>query len=235
MIEYYFEIEHGPELRFQVKLDRTGPLGSTEESPAFWTALDYHRCDVCPLRLVGTGQHCPPAIELQEIIKSFSPIVSYHQAFVRVVTPEREFSRRCDVQVGLNSLLGVVMATSGCPILSHLRPLAHFHLPFATAEETVFRTVGAYLLRQYLLMKEGGTPDFELRGLEQLYEQLVSVNTCFLQRIRAASAKDANLNAVIRLDSFSLIVLFSLKDGLAHEKLRYFSGLFQRGQEAVVA
>jgi hypothetical protein len=224
MIEYHFEIEDGPKLQFQVVLDRTCTDAIDAADHPLWTELDYHQCHNCPLKKAEGHRRCPAAVDLEDIIASFSNVTSYSLAQVRVVTPEREFSRNCEVQVGLNSLLGVVMATSGCPILSQLRPLANFHLPFATADETVFRTVGAYLVKQYLIMKEGGTPDFELKQLGTFYEKLVTVNTCFVERIRAASSMDANLNAVIRHDSFSLIVLFSLQDGLAHEKVRYFSG-----------
>ena len=39
-----------------------------------------------------------------------------------------------------------MMATSACPITSQLKALTHYHLPFASAEETLFRAVAAYLL-----------------------------------------------------------------------------------------
>jgi hypothetical protein len=115
------------------------------------------------------------------------------------------------------------MATSACPLISQLRPLAYFHLPFATSEETIFRTVGTYLVKQYLLMNDGVKPDFELHGLNQIYSELITVNTNFADRIRHASEKDANLNALVRHDSFSLLVLFALKEGLKNEKIRYFA------------
>ena len=34
--------------------------------------------------------------------------------------------------------------------MESLKPMVRFHLPFATVEETVFRSVSTYLLSQYL-------------------------------------------------------------------------------------
>lgn len=115
------------------------------------------------------------------------------------------------------------MATSACPVINQLRALANFHLPFATPEETIFRTVGAYLVKQYLLMNDGEQPDFELKGLKRVYSDLVIVNAALVKRIRAASEKDANLNAAVHHDSFSVIFLHALEDGLKSERVQFFS------------
>lgn len=53
------------------------------------------------------------------------------------------------MQIGLYSLLGLVMATSGCPHLDFLRPLALHPLPFSSIHETVFRVSSSYLTEQY--------------------------------------------------------------------------------------
>ena len=119
--------------------------------------------------------------------------------------------KRTDAQTGLRALFGLVMATSGCPILSRLRGLARTHLPFSTMEETIFRTVGAYLIQQFLIQKNGGEPDWELKGLYLLYEQLQEVNRCFKARIDAASEQDANMNALGSLIYLAMGVSFSLE------------------------
>ena len=78
---------------------------------------------------------------------------------------------------GLQSLFGLMMATSGCPILSRLRPLADYHLPFADIDETVHRVVGTYLMRQYFEGQETGTePDLELTALKDYYKELEIVD-----------------------------------------------------------
>jgi hypothetical protein len=223
MIEYQFDIEGGGTFQFQVDVQRQYTQEIDRADHPFWTELEYHQCDNCPLAK-GCWKHCPVAVDLRHVFAAFSPLASFRKVAVSVRTPEREYRHYCDLQIGLNSLMGLIMATSACPILAELRPLARFHLPFATREETIFRTVGAYLVKQYFVMKDGGKPDFELRGLSQLYEDLVVVNTCFVERIRAASAKDANLNAIIRYDTFSLLILVALKRELTNERLKFFCG-----------
>jgi len=131
---------------------------------------------------------------------------------------DRSYEMDCDVQTALGSLLGLAMASSACPILGQLRGLARFHLPFAEFEETLFRTVGLYLLRQYFIAKDGGIPDFELVGLAELYDELQEVNRAFKRRIEAISPRDASINAVTLLASLSALVAMSLDSGL--EQLR---------------
>ena len=226
LIHYHFLIEGKESLKFSVDLKRKYSKEKDAERHPFWAALNYHKCVVCPLS-GSEFHHCPVAVDLQDVMATFSDTISHRRAEMHVLTPEREFVHHCDVQTGLNSLLGLIMATSACPILSQLRPLANFHLPFATAEETLYRTVGAYLVKQYFVLQNGNKPDFELAGLGVLYQKLISLNTCFAARVRSASEQDANINAVIRMDNFSILVLFALKDNLMHEKVKFYSGYEQ--------
>jgi len=53
-------------------------------------------------------------------------------------------------------------------------------------EETRFRTVGSYLLKQYFVRKSGGVADLELRGLAQFYEAVRTVSQAFKRRVDAA-------------------------------------------------
>ena len=134
---------------------------------------------------------------------------------VTMRNPRRTCVKETDAQMGLEALLALVMATSACPILSRLRSQALFHLPFASIDETIYRTVGDYLIKQYFIMKDGGQPDFALAGLDALYRDLARLNICFFSRIQAACTKDANLNAVVVLRSLSEIVSMSLEERLA--------------------
>jgi len=131
---------------------------------------------------------------------------------VEVRTEERLHSKRTDAQTALRSLMGLVMATGACPILSRLKGLARFHLPFASMEETIFRTAGAYLIQHFFIFRDGGTPDLELKGLNALYSDLQLVNRCFKERIDAASERDASMNAVASLVYLAMGVSFSLAD-----------------------
>lgn len=212
-VKYVFELENGGTVRFEVDPERAVDPGAGSADDPEWMALAYHQCENCPLDR-ATHRRCPPAGDLQHILDAFRNVDSTARATVQVRTNERTSSRRCDVQTGLGSLLGLVMATSGCPILARMQPMGRTHLPFASIEETVFRTASAYLLEQYFVARRGGTPDYELDGLRDLYEQLGVVNVAFARRIRAAAQKDAGMNAITQLFSLGTLVSMSLDDEL---------------------
>jgi len=214
MVEYEFTLADGRVHRFVVGGDEERPI--TAELPS-WTALTFHQCGNCPLTTADT-RRCPAATDVFRIAERFADKLSYERVHVRVQRGDRSYEMDCDVQTGLGSLLGLAMASSGCPILGQLRGLARFHLPFAEFEETLFRTVALYLLRQYFIAKDGGIPDFELVGLADLYDQLLEVNRAFKRRIEAISPRDASINAVTLLASLSALVAMSLDSGL--EQLR---------------
>jgi hypothetical protein len=214
MVEYEFTLADGRVHRFVVGGDEPRP--STAELPG-WTRLDFHQCANCPLSLDQT-RRCPPAADVHRIAEHFADKLSYERVHVRVQRGDRSYEIDCDVQTGLGSLLGLVMASSGCPILGQLRGLARFHLPFAEFEETLFRTVGLYLVRQYFVARDGGRPDFELAGLQRLYDDLQEVNRAFKRRIEGVSPRDASINAVTMLFSLAALVQMSLESGL--EQLR---------------
>lgn len=179
-----------------------------------WTLLSTHQCSVCPIENVA-GARCPGAVSLVELVDSFRDLLSYSDVEVLVVTQHRTVFRRTTVQKALSSLMGLYMATSGCPILGRLKPMARFHLPFATREETIFRAVGAYLTAQYFLEKQGRPFDLELEGLREMYHQIHQVNVDMTKRLRNVSAGDASLNAVVLLDLFAQELPFSINENLA--------------------
>jgi hypothetical protein len=218
LVEYEFTLANGRVHRFVVGGDEDPP--TTSELPA-WTRLDFSQCGNCPLSLADTPR-CPVAVDVFRIAERFATELSFERVHVRAHRAGRTYEIDCDVQTGLGSLLGLVMASSGCPILGELRGLAHFHLPFAEFDETLFRTVGLYLLRQYFIARDGGKPDFALAGLAELYDELQEVNRAFKRRIEGVSPRDASINAVTLLFSLSALVTLALESGL--EQLRGLVG-----------
>lgn len=192
------------------------------EAPPFWSKLDYQQCENCPLS-VERSPFCPVAINLISLIEWSGTLVSYTNVKVEVVTTERSVSGETTLQRALSSILGLIMATSPCPHTEFLKPMAHFHLPLASAEETVYRTTSMFLLAQYFLHKDGREARLELDRLSDIYEQLQIVNRALTRRFKAASSQDATVNAIIVLDLLSQSVTWSIEDGL--EDLRY---LFKR-------
>lgn len=220
MIEYTFTLADGEIYYFRVELERGQAALHAAKPPAPWTALNFRQCTNCPLR-AEEHPYCPTALDLEAIAQRFSAIKSFEKACVEVKTPERTYTKHCDVQTGLRALLGLVMATSACPIASQLKALTHYHLPFASIEETLFRVVAAYLIKQYFVFQEGGEPDWDLTGLSQIYQDLMEVNVCFKGRLDEASTMDANLNAICSLNFLTVAVTSSLEDQLDKLKHRF--------------
>jgi hypothetical protein len=213
VIWYAITLEDGGTVSFEVDPDRAERSASADSRLPEWTRLEVHRCQNCSLEPDG-ALRCPPAADTAEIIERFADVSSIDVVDVVVSTPAREIRKKTDVQTALRSLLGLVMATSGCPHLSQLRVMAKHHLPFASTSETLFRSVSTFLLKQYFVSRRGGRPDLDLTGLRQLYEDLQQVNDDFCMRIREAVEKDANLNAVVLLSATSILVAGSLDEGL---------------------
>ena len=166
---------------------------------------------------------CPAAIRLPEVVAGFADIFSYERVSARVTVPERTYEQAdVAVQVALSSLLGVYMVTSGCPVLKPLRPMVRFHLPFATELETITRATSMYLLGQYLVVQDGGAPDWKMETLSENYAAASQVNRAFAGRLRAAAPKDANVNALIRLDSVARSVPDLIESQM--DELRFLFG-----------
>lgn len=181
-----------------------------------WTQLAVQQCPSCPLR-PDTAPHCPAALSLTEIIAQLGQRTSHDVVTARVETPERVFEKQLSLQQAAGSLIGVLLATSGCPILGKLRPMVRQHLPFASLEETKYRVLSMYLLAQYMRTVRGRAPDWQLTGLKEIYEAVQLVNEHLAKRLRDVTAGDAPLNALVILDTFAQVVPFSIDQRLLEE------------------
>ena len=215
-IEYRFKLQNGAEKKFLVELDeRTLELRSTKpESLPDWTQLTSHQCPNCPLD-PAKHSYCPAATSLVELVEVFRNELSYELADVEVKTSTRDFSKRIQLQYGVSSLMGLLMVTSGCPVLDMLRPMAHTHLPFASSQETIYRICSMYLLGQYFIQQNGGTPDSKLEKMLQMFEGISLVNRSFIRRLSTVTLEsDAVNNALANLDCFALLTTYSAKEDL---------------------
>jgi len=195
------------------------------ENPPEWTKLESWKCPNCPLK-EGETPYCPAAVASVSVIEHFSKVLSTAKVHVEVETPHRKILHKTDAQTAVRSLLGLIMPLSGCPVLSRLKGMAHFHLPFSTLEESIFRTVSAYLLRQYFFNQKGIETTTSIESLKDFYMDVQLINTSFFQRIRQASQKDSNLNAIVTLGSMSMLVSLDLE-----ENLNELEPLFTEGRE----
>lgn len=209
-IEYTFTLDDGKVLNYHIEFNRPRQHLLDKTQYPVWTQLTFHQCPTCPLT-TAEYSHCPVAIDAKEILLEFAEILSCRDADILVKTPEREYFKRTDTQTGLRALIGFVMASSACPILTKMRGMAYFHLPFASIDETVFRVTSSYLLHQYFVHKKSGKIDIELDGLKNYYKELQTLNYHFLERIRAASEADSTLNVVATLFTISSMLSLSLE------------------------
>ncbi len=183
-----------------------------QELPS-WTALGCHQCPNCPL-LPEKQPHCPLAIHLVNAVNQFRGKLSFHEIHLNVVTSERIFSQFTTLQNALSSLMGLTSATCGCPLTAPFRPMARFHLPLATHEETVYRAASMYLMSQYFEKNKNRDADLELAGLMKIYQDIHLVNTSFAMRLKNGPDVESTLDAMILLDSFAKVLPGQIEDSL---------------------
>jgi len=223
-ISYRFWFENGKEILFEIDINPETLLIKNENfTKDDWAKLESFKCPNCPLN-EEENEYCPLALSLREILLKFSDVQSTEIADIFVKTEERTYHQKAAVQSGLSSLLGVMMPTSGCPVIGKLKPMVKFHLPFATSDETEFRVFSTYLFAQYLKQKKGEIPDWEMNNLQKIYDEISKVNHHIVTKIRELSSKDANLNAVVILETFSGFVSMSLSDRDFSHLENYFKG-----------
>jgi hypothetical protein len=146
-IRYRFDLPDGSQKTLDLQFDATtfrlsNPLPA---EPPFWTELKFNQCANCPLS-TERHAHCPAAVQMAAALEPLNALVSFDTVGVTVVQPERTVHVETTAQQAMSSLLGLIMATAGCPWTDRLRPMARFHLPFANEAETLYRSVSMFLL-----------------------------------------------------------------------------------------
>jgi len=215
VFEYFFKFEKGEKEHFKIKLNANNLtyINEDQTETSDWAKLDNQKCSNCPLDS-SEVKYCPIALNLVSILPAFRERVSFDIVEFVVKTEERFYCAKTSLQHGLGSMLGIYMVTSGCPIMAKLKSMVRFHLPFATIEETVFRSVSSYLLGQYFRYKNNQKPDWDLEGLTKNYVDVQKVNMGMAERLRNIPAEDANINALIVLDVFAKELPQSIEESL---------------------
>ncbi len=208
-VVYHFRFADGSE----AALAADGAAAADGAGLPDWTRLEVHQCPNCPLA-AATTPHCPMAAALVPLIAMVGKLRSYEQVQVRVEMPERQVSKDTTVQRAVGSVMGLLSAKSGCPRTRFLQPMAHFHLPFASEEESLYRSASTYLLNQYFNAKAGVDPDWAMAGLKSHYTELQKVNTAMAQRLRTAASDDGAIDAIILLDLLAKAMPYSIDEQL---------------------
>lgn len=214
-INYRFTFDNGTQKLFDVHLHSESMRIIPQDNQARpdWAELSNSRCQNCELD-EDKERYCPIAVNIKEIIEFFKNYRSYEKVNVLVKTEERFYGKKTTLQRALGALMGVYMVASGCPSMEKLKPMVRFHLPFATVEETLYRSVSTYLLGQYFLKKHGRDADMELLELATFYREIQLVNSGIAERLRGVVSKDAVNNAVICLDMFAKELPYAIEDSL---------------------
>jgi len=225
---YQIKLEDGQHTRFDIQLDpeTLTMLPSSPEPYPPWTQLSYKQCQCCPLS-PQTTLYCPIAVNITELVDRFKDILSHKDCTVVCETMDRIYSKKTSAMDGLTSVFGIVMATSNCPVMNFLKPMARFHLPFSSVEETTARSTSLFLLGQYFEYKKGKVKSFDFDQLEKSYARVQLVNEGLLERIQSLGNQDADKNAIITLHSLSQFLSMEMDFSL-----NTIAHLFERGPDA---
>lgn len=206
-VRFTYQFRQGDRLieEFSVSLHPATLDLITEQKEALpdWCRLDFEQCPNCQLS-AENHRYCPLMRVLAPVIASFESLLSYDAIQLAVIGSERTIMQETTAQRAISSLLGLLIAASGCPLTTFLKPMARFHLPLASEEETVYRACSMYLLAQYFVRQGGKEPDLDLAGLKQNYHNLHLVNSTIASRLRTASISDSSVNAIVLLDLFTM-------------------------------
>ncbi|MDT8334133.1 MAG: hypothetical protein RQ753_00390 [Desulfurivibrionaceae bacterium] len=231
-IRYIFKFSDGRREQIDLRLDphTLDVVNRSPENPPEWVGIDYCRCPHCADAGLVTP-YCPVALSLVDVVKRFGNVTSHEPVDLQVVSAGRTISQHTVAQKAISSLLGLLISTSGCPFTDFFKPMARFHLPLSSEEETVFRASGMYLLAQYFRKREGQSEDCELRGLARIYDDLHRLNVSIARRLRHATKEDSSLNAMTVLDIFTHTFQCVIEEELAELRqpfAPYFSGSYQK-------
>lgn len=212
---YRFFLYTGREKVFYLELDpdTLDIINPNRDKRPDWTLLKNEQCPNCTLD-PALNTHCPIALNLVDIVETFGDSLSYDETEVLIETPKRNFSKQTSLQEGLSSVVGIYMVTSGCPVMQKLKPMVRHHLPFASEDETMYRVMSMYLLAQYLLYRQGKAPDWDMKNLVKVYDEIRLVNKGMSQRLSHIHIRDASLNAVVNLDCFAMAISFVIDQSI---------------------
>lgn len=212
-IEYRFLMDGEQHESFNIKIDSTSlqTIRTCANPLPSWTTLAFHQCPNCTLKAVP---NCPAAVDMVALVERFDRLLSYDKTTVCVTTSERTMLSKTSVQRGVCSLMGLLMASSACPLTAFFKPMARFHLPFASTEETMWRATSVYLLAQYFRRQMGKKPDLSFQGLSSIYRQIQIVNNAFAKRLRSACRHDSMINAIVLLDMFAKSMPYAIEESL---------------------
>jgi len=214
-ITYNFCFQNGHQesihIEFNLNSLRLKPIQNLQ--PPEWTVLEFQKCLNCSLN-DRDHPRCPVALHLVEISERFGETPSHEPVTLNVHSSNRVISANTTAQRALGSLMGLIMPLSGCPILAPLAPMARFHLPLSSEEETIYRVTSMYVLSTYF--NSGGTLQFsdDFSGLQDIYSAIQLVNQGLSARLRLSGAFE-EVNSIAILDLYAQALPIVIEEALS--------------------
>ncbi|WP_162027285.1 MULTISPECIES: DUF6901 family protein [unclassified Lentimonas] len=221
---YQFKFPDETEVTFEVRMDaETG--ASVQPHPVDlpeWTLLSKNKCSHCPLN-TSEHQHCPAAVSILDVVQYFHTVSSIQPVEVCVTSPDRQTTKQgVGLPAAIAALMGARFAGSGCPVTAKFKPMVRHHLPFSSSEEATYRIVAMHALAQFLRMREGLEPDWELTELSKMCQDVNTLNLDFCRRLRSLEVNDSTMNALTGLDSLLQMVDITLDEQLLEDMKKLF-------------
>jgi hypothetical protein len=218
VVSYIIESEDGSREVFTLDIDlpQVALKQPDHSNLPDWARLEYHQCTHCPLSK-EENPFCPVATLLVDYGQRVGRMVSYEQVDLTVEQAGTRTTANVSAQEALRSVLGLVMATSGCPHMSFFRPLARYHVPLADMELTILRAMSFYLVGQYFNDKDKPDWDTSFDGLIEIYKSAQEVNKGMAERLRNAQVF-TELNWLAALDTFAGMMPLTIQRSLLKAK-----------------
>ena len=219
--QYSIAFDDAKTISFDIRLDHATLNNDLDLGPPpDWATRRAFGCvnPSCPLK---PDDPCPCARTIHHLLGVFGNVHSTQMVSITATTRQRVYAKRAAIQTAVGSIAGILMPTCGCPVLARFKPMARFHLPFASLEETEYRVFSMYALAQCFRGRQRLERDEGLGGLRQFYQEIQDVNRLAARKICALQQNDATINGLVMLDAFALKVSMSIEaDDLEHvEKL----------------
>jgi len=186
------------------------PLSGADDAP-LWTRLDFFQCPECTLD-PRENPTCPVA----EVLARFARDVGERDSFENTdVLVEEDDGRRVILRdVPLQSVAGelvrLAVFQSGCPIGRKLKPAMVRLRPFPTRDEIV-QSFAIFFALQSAGARQGmlGNNENGEQTAAQFMNSLHDVFGFLAKRLEHAGQGDVYINAVVIIDSLSLLFALS--------------------------
>jgi hypothetical protein len=207
-IVYQIVSDYGS-LEIQLESPLTGNEPARPGSDCHWAQLERHQCRDCPYQ---ESHYCPVAINLQKYIDVFSNLASFDLVEATVVLDDKiRVKGNLPAQQLLSSIIGMIIANSdGCSRTHILKPMVAFHRPFASQEESIYRSIANAAITYHLQPSQ----DISLEHyITSHYENLRKVNIGLVKRLQDVHPDwEAVINAIVNLDLFVKEILYNAKN-----------------------